>query len=463
MPHHHTHSHGPHTGAHKTALTSVFAALALVVVKLATGAASGSLGVLAEALHSAVDLIAALLTLIAVRVAARPPDRRHPFGHGKAEHLAALAEAVLLMAAAAGVGFAAIRRLIHGTHVTNPAWWVFALMAVVIAIDITRTSASLRGAKAFHSPALAANALHFASDLFGSLAVLVGLALAAFGMHWGDSVAAIIVAIIVLIAAVRLMLHNAQVLMDVTPTDAESAARRAVRQLDQPITLRRLRIRRSADHFLCDIVIGVAATDHVAQGHALASMVERAVEQALPGSDVVVHVEPDLDSATLRDAVTAAALGVSGIHEVHNVYVLMVGDRPEVSLHLKIDADMSLARAHELADQVEDDIRRRVPEVRHIDVHIEPAMLHTLDADMIDPAPFRARIDDIVRASTGAPADALRVRMMPKGLTAFVTITTNADASLRDAHVIATDIEVAICRAIPDLVEVVVHTEPEAR
>ena len=214
----------------RTALVSVGAACALIALKLSTGLASGSVGLVSEAVHSGTDLVAALLTFFAVGVAVRPADRSHPYGHGKAEHLAALAEASVLVLVSVGVAAFAVLRLtgVIETEV-DAAWWVFAVVAAVIAIDVSRTVVSLRAARRHSSAALLSNALHFGSDLAGTVAVMLGLAAAALGWPQGDSVAALFVSFLVVTAALRLMSRNVDVLMDRAPADAVEAARCAIR------------------------------------------------------------------------------------------------------------------------------------------------------------------------------------------------------------------------------------------
>src|SRR5215207_7664244 len=193
----------------RAALTSVFAAAALVAVKLSVGLTSHSFGLLSEALHSGTDLVAALLTYFAVRVAARPADVAHQYGHGKAEHLAALAEASFLVLASLLISARAIERLVGGgAHEVDPAWWALAAIGVVIAIDASRVSVSWRVGRRYGSAALAANALHFGSDFAGSVAVLIVLLFARGGHPNGDSVAALFVGALVLAAAARLIKRN---------------------------------------------------------------------------------------------------------------------------------------------------------------------------------------------------------------------------------------------------------------
>lgn len=444
------------------ALVSIAAAIALVAIKLIAGAVSGSLGLFAEALHSGADLVAAMLTFFAIRVGQQPPDRRHPWGHGRAEHLAALAEALLLLAATLFIAIKAIDRLVAGESGVEVKPWLLLVALTVIVIDVWRTVVSHRAAVEHHSPAFSANALHFASDLAGSIAVFVGLALVALGFEAGDALAALVVATIVAISAWRLLWDNVQVLMDVAPEGAERVATRAVESLDLPIRLRRLRIRRSAGAYLADVVIGVSSTDHVSQGHAMADQVERAVEAALPGSDVVVHVEPDERGSTIRDRVTAAALAHPGIHEVHNVRVLLLDGTPEVSLHLKVRPDMRLDSAHDVADRVEADIRAAVPGVTHVDVHIEPIDAEATVADTVDDEQLRATARAAVLEVTGREPTDVRLRVTPKGLVAYVTVLAAADQPLRDAHALATRVEERLGELMPHLVDVVVHTEPVA-
>src|SRR5207237_6629256 len=206
-------------------------------------------------------------------------------------------------------------------------------------------------------------ALHFASDLAGSGAVLLGLVLVRAGHPRADSAAALFVAVIVLLAAARLMKRNVDVLMDRAPADAEAAARAAIASIEPSVALRRLRMRQAGGRQFADVVISVSPGAAVGQGHAAADRVEAAMHEALPGSDVVVHVEPREDEAAIRERALAAALGVPRVREVHNVSVLDVDGRTEVSLHLKLPGDLKLGEAHEVATAVERAIVRQVPEV----------------------------------------------------------------------------------------------------
>ena len=447
----------------RTALWSVLAAVALIALKLATGLATHSLGLVSEAIHSGTDLVAALLTFLAVGVAVRPADVAHQYGHGKAEHLAALAEAAFLVVASLVIAWRAVERLTgSGKAAVHAVWWALLVVGAVILVDLARTLASARAARRYRSAALSANALHFAGDLAGSVAVLVGLLLARAGQPKGDAAAALFVAALVLVAAGRLMRRNVDVLMDRVPVDAAAAARSAIAAIRPPVELRRLRMRQAAGRHFADVVIGVSVDSAVRQGHAAADAVERAVQAALPEADVVVHVEPGDAAGAVRERAHAAALGVPRVREVHNVSAVALESGTELSLHLKLPAELSLEEAHAIAEQVERAIRDEVPEVVSVQTHLEP--LSEEAAGMAPPAwdvaDERALVARIVREETGGPPRKLRFLHTDEGLVAHLTLAVDGATPLAEAHARASRIEERIRRERPQIADVIVHTEP---
>jgi cation diffusion facilitator family transporter len=439
---------------------SVLAAVVLIAVKLATGLATHSLGLLGEALHSGTDLVAALLTFFAVGVAARPADEAHRYGHGKAEHLAALAEASILVLASVFVAVRAIERLAGAAHAhVDAAWYALVVVGVVIVIDASRTIVSWRAARALQSAALESNALHFFSDLLGSVAVLAGLVFVRSGYQHADSIAALFVAALVLAAAARLMRSNVDVLMDRVPVAAEAAARAAIAAIRPVVDLKRLRMREAGGRQFADVVIGMPPGAAVGQGHAAADSVEEAVQAALPRSDVVVHVEPD-ETAGLRERAQAAALSVPGVREVHNVNVLLVEDRTEVSLHLKLPGELPLEEAHDVAEQVEQAIHSAVPEVAAVQTHLEPLAEdeRVRTAENVDAE--AGVVTRIVREALGREPRELRFLQTDEGLVAFLTLGLDPAGSLADAHTQASEVEARIRSVRPDIADVIVHTEP---
>ena len=435
----------------------------LIALKLSAGIASGSLGLVSEALHSGTDLVAALLTFFAVGVSGRPADEQHQYGHGKAEHLAALFEGSVLAVVSVGVAGLAVARLGGWIEIAvDPRWWAFLVVGLVLAIDVYRTVISLRTARRFDSAALLSNALHFGSDFAGSLAVLVGLVAVSAGWPAGDSVAALFVGALVLSAALRLMRRNVDVLMDRAPADAEEAAQRAIERLEPAVTLRRLRMRSAAGRHFADVVIAVAPDAAVGQGHAAADAVEDAVQQALPETDVVVHVEPAEEDALTRELAHAAAMRVPRVREIHNISVLDVDGRTEVSLHLKLPGELSLDEAHAVASEVEHAIEEALPGVDAVRTHLEP-----LAEEAEGRAPLRVEIAHdaeavtrIVRERTGAPPRELRFLQTEDGLLVFLTLGLDPTVPLAEAHARASEIEERIRTELPAISEIIVHTEP---
>jgi cation diffusion facilitator family transporter len=451
------------TAQRRTALVSVVAACALIALKLGAGIPSGSLGLVSEALHSGTDLVAALLTFFAVGVSVRPADEQHQYGHGKAEHLAALFEGSILSLVSIGVAALAVARLAGWVTIgVDARWWTFVVVAFVLVIDVARTTVSFRAARRFHSAALFSNAIHFGSDLVGSLAVLAGLIAARVGWAAGDSVAALFVAALVLSAALRLMRRNVDVLMDRAPADAEEAARRAIAGIEPAVSLRRLRMRSAAGHHFADVVIAVPPGAAVGQGHAAADLVEEAIERALPETDVVVHVEPGEEDSITRELAQGAAMRVPRVREIHNISVLHVDGRTEVSLHLKLPGDLSLDEAHDVASEVEQAIEDALPGVDTVQTHLEPLAeeaegRRARGAEVARDAEAVARI---VLERTGAPPRELRFLQTVDGLVVFLTLGLEPSAPLAEAHARASDVEERIRGELPSIAEIIVHTEP---
>jgi divalent metal cation (Fe/Co/Zn/Cd) transporter len=336
-------------------------------------------------------------------------------------------------------------------------WYALVVLGVVIAIDASRTVVSWRTSRRFESAALASNALHFGSDLLGSLAVLAGLLAVQHGHPNGDAVAALFVGVLVLLGASRLIKANVDVLMDRAPAEAEAAALAAIGAMTPAVELRRLRMRQAGGRQFADVVIGVSPGAAVGQGHAAADRVEAAIEQALPNADIVVHVEP-IEDAGLRERVHAAALAVPRIREVHNIQLLDVDGQTELSLHVKLPGDLSLDEAHEVAELLEAAIRQAVPGVAGVQTHLEP--LAEATAGRVVEADGAAVVARVVREATGQEPRELRFLRTDAGLVAFLTLGLEGTSRLDDAHARASEIEERIRHERPDIADVIVHTEP---
>jgi cation diffusion facilitator family transporter len=443
----------------RTTIVSIAAAAVLMVLKLVTGVLSGSLGLISAGVESSGDVVAAIFTYSAVRIGVRPADRDHPYGHRRAENLGALGEAGILIIGGLFVAVDAIKRAAEGGGAPDASWYVFAVMAVALGVDLSRTTVSLRAARRFASPALRSNAFHFGADMAGSVAVLGGLIASRAGFPRGDAIAALVVAALVFTAAARLIAVNARALMDTASTEATDAAEQAVLVLAPDIELRRLRLRESAGRYFADVVVAMPPGAAVVEAHQAADAVEAAIGDALPDSDVVVHIEPRRRGLDLRDGVLAAALSEPLVREAHDIAIFQGSRGIFVSLHLKLPDDLSVRDAHDVAERVEQTIRNQTG-VIDVQTHLEPLERPiALAGVQADRREVRA-IEELVARHTDARARTVRVLPTEAGEVLFLTVQVGDRASLTEAHQLASELEEDLRAHLPDIAEVVVHTEP---
>ncbi len=445
----------------RTTILSIATASLLVALKLGVGLLSGSLALISAGIESSGDVVAATLTFFAVRLGGRPADPEHPYGHRRAENLGALGEAAILLVGGVVVTVEAVRQLVRGGTSSHAHWYQFAVIAVALVLDLSRMVVSLRTARRFDSPALRSNAFHFAGDMAGSVAVLLGLLLVHAGLAQGDSLAALLVAAIIFAAALRLLTENANVLMDRTPAEAREAAEDAIADLGADIELSRLRLRESAGRYFADVVVTVPPGQAVVEGHQAADLIEGAVEDALPGSDVVVHVEPRRRGLDLRDRVLAIALAEPLVREAHDITIFEHERSISVSLHLKFPSELDLRAAHAIAERVEHAIRAR-PGVADVQTHLEP-LERTLLARPTDANADLDAMQEIarlVRERIGTAPERVKLLSTDAGRVLFLTVAVDPGESLTAAHRLASELEEALRQQVSGIADVVVHTEP---
>ncbi len=447
-------------GQQRTTVVSIFTASSLMVLMLGVGLATASLGLISTGIESTGDVVAAVVTFFAVRVGARPADESHPFGHRRAENLSALAEASILLGGGFIVVIEAVQRLIgHGSSL-SARWYVFAVISLAIVVNVSRAVIARRSARRYSSAALRSNSFHFASDVGGSIAVLIGLIAVRAGFRDGDAISALIVAGFIFTAAGRLIFENTRVLMDSAPVHAQAVARDALAALSPAIELDRLRLRESGGRYFADVVVAIPPGQAVVEAHATADHVEHAIEQVLPNSDVVVHVEPRQRGLTLRDRVLAIALSEPAVSEAHDITIFDHGDQHSVSLHLKLPADSSLATAHEIAERVENAIRS-LPTVSDVRTHLEPLEQPiAADPSAGNNPDALERIKTVVERYAHTYAHDLRLLPTQAGDVLFMTVSVGATASLTQAHRLASELEEQLRHELPSIADVVVHTEP---
>lgn len=282
------------------ALSSVIAAIGLTALKIIVGLTTGSLGILAEAAHSALDMIAAVITYFAIRVAGRPPDQTHLYGHGKVENLSAMFETMLLLATCAWIIYEAVNRIFFKTIAVEASVWAFAVMAISIIIDYTRSRILYRAARKHNSQALEADALHFSTDIWSSTVVILGLIfvkIAELRPEWfflekADAIAALFVALIVIYVSARLGIRTVQALLDAAPRGMQETIKMTVESIPGVIDCHNIRFRSSGPRLFIDIHITTDGTQSLNSAHHLTDRIEKAIQEAMPDADIMVHPEP---------------------------------------------------------------------------------------------------------------------------------------------------------------------------
>jgi len=476
----------------RVALSSVAGAVALTGMKIVVGLATGSLGILSEAAHSALDLVAAAVTFFAVRVSGRPADRRHTYGHGKIENLSALFETLLLLGTCVWIAIEAVERLLF-KHVEVAATpWAFAVMVVSIVIDFSRSRALSRVARKYGSQALEADALHFSTDIWSSSVVLAGLGLVALAertgaawLHKADAAAALGVAGIVVWVSVRLGRRTIADLVDEVPPGIRDEVRAALR-LPGVVEVGRVRLRRSGPEAFADVALRVLPDLTLARGHEIADAAEAAVQRLLPGADVVVHVEPSRAAAggAARPAGAAAGAAPGAASEVgeealpplarevaaqlglgvHDVVVHEVLGRRSLEMHLEVSRSLTVGEAHARATALERALRDRAPALERIVTHIEPAG----DGEPGPVAAAPVGRDEVLSALAqlqreipgGWQPHDVAVRQDTDGAAVSLHCLLAADLAITEAHDFTERVERALRRRLPGLARVVIHVEP---
>jgi cation diffusion facilitator family transporter len=455
-------NHPDHNAKSHVAAISVFASAGMATAKFVVGIAIGSLALVSEALHSSVDVVATIITWLVVRVSDLPADEEHQYGHGKFESISALGVIAMLYVLAGGILVESWSRLREGTPPPTLSTIPFIVLLIDIAVNFWRARALHRTAHATQSQALAADALHFASDVLGSVAVIIGLALSGLGFAWGDAAAAVAVAVMIAALGLRLARSTVETLLDRAPEGASEKARAAIRALPGVVDVERLRVRMvGATHFI-DAVVQVPRTYPIDRVEEIKQKAKEAVARILGEADLTFTAVPvALSNESVRERIMVIARN-SGL-AVHHVTVHDLGGKLSVSLDLEVDGEMPLIDAHDIAHRLERDIREEFGEEVEVDTHIEP----------LEPGlPFgadaaRERIETIRTALARFAADTaihdihnVRVRDTDAGEVVNFHCRAAPSMSVIRVHENVDEIERALRRAFPTVKRVISHAEP---
>ena len=445
----------------RAAFWSIIASLVLTIGKLVAGLLSGSLALISEAGHALLDTGATLITYFAIKAADKPADDDHHYGHGKIEALAALIETSLLMVLAGVVLYEAYHRLGQEAVSVDASPLAFGVLLVSIVIDLNRWRSLSRIAKETRSEALAADALHFSSDMVSSVLVLIGLAFTAYGFKQADTLAALGVALFIAIAGFKLGRRTIDTLIDTAPDGASQHLREAIERVAGVVKIESLRIRAGGAHLFAEATIGVARTashDRVAR---IRNQVLDTACALYPEINLTVTTVPvALDEETVLERILLIAA-----HKrvpVHHVTVQNLGENLSISLDIEVDARMSLGTAHAIATRLESAIRHEFGDKTEVETHIEPltvALLEGTDAT----ASLHEQITNHLKEQVPSEISDIhnvRVRENPQGLIVNYHCRVDPDLSVADIHTLVDRLEQKVKSAFPQIARIVSHTEP---
>jgi cation diffusion facilitator family transporter len=460
----------------------VLAALGITALKLVTGLLTGSLGMLSEAAHSGVDLIAAAITLFSVQISDRPADDVHNYGHGKIESLSAFIETVLMLASCIWIFKEAIHRILYREHLLKVSIWPFLVLLLSIAVDYTRSRNLHRVAREHQSDALEADAIHFSTDIWSSAAVLLGLIATYAGQHWNitalelaDPIAAIVVSAIILRVSWLLFRRTIDTLTDATPAHSQSR-RDIIRDLsaiDGVLSIDRLRTRRSGPSYFADVTLSLPRNLTFQRTEQITRTATETVQRHLPGADVVVHSLPTASLAeSIHDRIRAVAARSN--LAIHDVTVQQFDQQLHVEQHLEVNETMPLRAAHALVTQLESEMRREVPEISSILTHIEsepatierPASLERnrqLEVRLRRVAhafPEILDIHEVLVTRTGGPSSNDAGDHTGDRIQVSCHCTLPDDLPMARVHAIITALESSFKLGSPEVSRLLIHPEP---
>jgi cation diffusion facilitator family transporter len=454
---------------------SVVAAFFLTAMKLVVGLTTGSLGILAEAAHSGLDLMAAFVTYLAVRISDKPADYDHPYGHGKIENFSALIETALLFITCAWIIYEAVVRIFFRPSLINPSLWAFLVMVVSIAVDVSRSRMLRQAAQKHQSQALEADALHFSTDIWSSSVVIGGLVLVWLGqnvfprqahiLEKADAVAALGVAFIVIFVSYRLGKSTVDVLLDGAPSGLLQKIAGVARQVEGVINVGQVRMRRSGPSFFVDMTVEVDRNLSFERTHRIAEDVEACVQGVVPGADVVIHTDPrEVERETMAKRIRAVAY--RNQMSVHNISMHEDKGGVYVDLHLEVDDHLSLQQAHEMASHIEVDLREDMPEIKQVNTHLESrgtGIGSGVDVTFKEPALVN-KIQRITNEVAGkSRCHDVRVRRQGNRLSVSLHCNFEKELSIIQVHNLSSLIEESLKKKIPSLDHVLVHAEPEGK
>ena len=444
------------------ALSSVAAAFVITGLKIWVGLWTGSLGILSEAAHSGLDLVAAVITLLAVKFSAKPADKTHLYGHGKIESFSALIETVLLLVTCFWIINEAIKRLIYHTVEIEVNFWSFFVIILSIVVDASRSRALYRVAYKYKSQALEADALHFSTDVWSSGVVLLGLILTLLNIPVADSIAALIVAIIVIYVSLSLGKRTIDELLDRAPSGVEEQVKRVAAAMDGVQTVEHVRVRNSGPSIFVDLTLHLKRILPFERANTLVHDVENAIRKILPNADIMIHPEPtETSDETIADKVKLM-MSKSGL-SAHDIQAFQVDGKYQVEFQLEFEQQQEFVHVHTMVDEIESRIKNEIPNVAAVIVHIEDSREKVVDSVNVTQT-SQELIEEILQLAYDHPGikecSVLSVLEIKGKYRVSMNSIVDKRLPLEEVHTISTALENKIMVTFPRIKEVNIHAEP---
>lgn len=451
------------------ALNSIVAAVGITLLKVVVGVTTGSLGILSEAAHSGLDLVAAAVTYLSVRVSDKPADADHQYGHGKIESFSAFVETGLLLLTCVWIVYEAGKRLFFHSVEIEPTIWAFAVMGISIVVDVWRSRRLRRIADKYDSQALQADALHFSTDIWSSAVVILGLALVMVGRQFqqpwllkADPIAALFVACIVVYVSSRLARQTVDTLLDAAPKGIRNRIIEEVYQVDGVLEVDRVRIRRAGSRYFADVAVAMSRNVTFQKSEQVSNDVATRIRNLLPEADVVVNaVARASHQESLFDRIRAVA--TRNNLNVHDISVQDLGGSLHVEQHVELDERLSLKDAHDRVTRLENEMKQDVPEISNILTHIEsePATIETSDGLVRSPS-LEGRLQAVTENFPEVvDMHDLMFKRVSGRLYLSAHLTMQDDLPLSRVHDIQTAVEGRFRQEVPELFRVLIHPEPQ--
>jgi cation diffusion facilitator family transporter len=444
------------------ALSSVAAAFVITGLKIGVGLWTGSLGILSEAAHSGLDFLAAIITLFAVKFSARPADKTHLYGHGKIESFSALIESFLLLITCFWIINEAIKRLLYRTVEIEVNFWSFFVIILSIVVDVSRSRALYRVARKYKSQALEADALHFSTDVWSSGVVLFGLLLTLMNVPVADSIAALIVAIIVIFISLSLGKRTINELLDRAPLGVEERVKRAAVAMEGVQNVEHVRVRNSGSKMFVDLTLHLKRTLSFERVDRLVHDVEDTIYKILPNADIMIHPEPtETSDETVVDKVKLM-MSKSGLR-AHDVQAFQVDGKYQVEFQLEFEQQQEFVQVHTMVDEIESRIKNEISNVAAVIVHIEDSRESVVDSVDVTQT-SQELIEEILQLAYTHPGikecNILSVLEVKGRYRVSMNSIVDKQLSLEEVHAISTALENKIMVEFPHIREVNIHAEP---